>query len=45
MDGLLIGLDLCDDYGQVSVYGRDNVWTIPGVICRAKKQDQVVYRR
>ena len=40
MDGLLIGLDLCDDYGQVSVYGRDNVWTIPGVICRAKKQDQ-----
>lgn len=40
MDGLVIGLDLCDIYTQVSCFGREDVWTIPTVICKKKEADE-----
>ena len=38
MDGLVIGLDLNDEYTQISCYGKDISWTIPTVICRKKEE-------
>lgn len=40
MDGLVIGLDLNDDYTRISCYDEEKSWTIPTVICR-KKQEEV----
>lgn len=40
MDGLVIGLDLCDIYTQISCFGREDVWTIPTVICKKKDVDE-----
>lgn len=39
MDGLVIGLDLNDDYSQISCYNREKSWTIPTVICRRKEKE------
>lgn len=36
MEKLIIGIDLCDAYTQVSVLGREEVWSLPTVICRKK---------
>lgn len=36
MEKLIIGIDLCDTYTQVSVLGREDVWALPTVICRKK---------
>ncbi len=36
MEKLIIGIDLCDTYTQVSVLGREDVWSLPTVICRKK---------
>ncbi len=36
MEKLIIGIDLCDTYTQVSVLGREEVWSLPTVICRKK---------
>lgn len=38
MDGLVIGLDLNDEYTQISCYGKEISWTIPTVICRKKRR-------
>ncbi|MDO5416119.1 MAG: DUF5716 family protein [Lachnospiraceae bacterium] len=40
MDGLVIGLDLCDAYTQISCSENDKVWSLPTVICRKKSEDQ-----
>lgn len=40
MDGLIIGLDLCDTYTQVCCYGDEQAWTIPTVICRKKNEEE-----
>ena len=40
MDGLVVGIDLCDTYTQVSCFEHDNVWTIPTVICKKKNADE-----
>lgn len=40
MDGLIIGLDLCDSYTKVSCLEEDRTWTMPTVICKKKKEDQ-----
>lgn len=40
MDGLVIGLDLCDAYAQINCGGKDKVWNLPTVICRKKNEDQ-----
>ena len=39
MDGLIIGLDLCDTYTRICCYDRDKSWCIPTVICRKKEED------
>lgn len=40
MDKLIIGIDLCDAYTQVSVMGREEVWMLPTVICRKKNTEE-----
>lgn len=39
MDGLVLGLDLCDGYTQLSCWGREESWTFPTVVCRKKEED------
>lgn len=39
MDGLIIGIDLCDAYTQINCYGEEKAWTIPTVICRRKNAE------
>lgn len=39
MGGLIIGLDLNDDYVQISCYDKEKSWTIPAVICRRKEEE------
>lgn len=39
MDGLIIGLDLCDSYTRICCYDREKSWCIPTVICRKKDED------
>ncbi len=39
MDGLVIGLDLNDDYTRISCYDKEKSWTIPTVICRKKVEE------
>ncbi len=40
MDGLVIGIDLCNEYTQVSCAEEEKAWTIPTVICRNKNADE-----
>lgn len=40
MEKLIIGIDLCDTYTQVSVLGREEAWALPTVICRKKTVDE-----
>ena len=40
MDGLLVGIDLCDEYTQMSCPDEEKTWTIPTVICRNKNVDE-----
>ena len=39
MEGLVIGLDLNDDYSQVSCNEKEKSWTVPTVICRRKEKE------
>lgn len=39
MDGLIIGLDLNDDYTRINCAGQEKAWTFPTVICRKKDQE------
>ncbi len=39
MEGLVIGLDLNDDYSQISCNEKRKVWTVPTVICRKKRKE------
>lgn len=36
MDGLVIGLDLCDSYTQISCMGHEEPWLYPTIICKKK---------
>lgn len=40
MDGLIIGLDLCDSYTQISCAGKEEFWTFPTIICKEKDSDE-----
>lgn len=40
MEKIIIGIDLCDTYTQVSVLGREEAWTLPTVICRKKTVEE-----
>lgn len=39
MDGLILGLDLCDSYTQISCDGQEESCTFPTVICKKKEED------
>lgn len=39
MDGLIIGLDLCDAYTRICCHDREKSWCFPTVICRKKEED------
>ncbi|MCI8577243.1 MAG: hypothetical protein HFG64_06965 [Lachnospiraceae bacterium] len=40
MEGLVVGIDLCDAYTQVNCADERKTWTIPTVICRSKSADE-----
>lgn len=40
MDGLAVGIDLCDAYTQITCFSQEQVWTIPTVICKQKKAEE-----
>lgn len=40
MDGLVLGLDLCDTYTRVSYLEDEKTWTVPTVICKKKQEDE-----
>lgn len=39
MDGLILGVDLCDTYTQLVCEGREKSWTLPTVVCKKKEED------
>lgn len=39
MDGLVLGIDLCDSYTQISCLEDEKSWMIPTVICREKQEE------
>lgn len=39
MDGLIVGIDLCDEYTQINCAEEDKTWTIPTVICKNKNTE------
>lgn len=39
MDGLILGLDLCDAYTQLVCDQGEKSWTLPTVICRKKEEE------
>lgn len=39
MEGLIIGLDLCDAYTQISCVGKEKIWSFPTVLCKKKDED------
>lgn len=40
MDGLVVGIDLCDEYTQVNCSQEEQTWTIPTVICKNKNTEE-----
>lgn len=40
MDGLVVGIDLCDEYTQINCSENEKTWTIPTVICKNKNTDE-----
>lgn len=40
MDGLAIGLDLCDSYTQISCSGKEEIFNFPTIICKKKDEDE-----
>lgn len=39
MDGLILGLDLCDAYTQMVCDQGEKSWTLPTVVCKKKDED------
>ncbi len=39
MKELVLGLDVCDEYTQLSCSGTEKNWTLPTVVCRKKAQE------
>jgi len=39
MDGLVLGIDLCDEYMQICCAEEDQSWMLPTVICKHKTTD------
>lgn len=40
MEGLVLGIDLCDNYTQISCAEEERTWTIPTVICKNTHTDE-----
>lgn len=40
MDGLVIGMDLCDTYTHISCMELEQTWVIPTVVCKNKNADE-----
>lgn len=40
MDGLVIGMDLCDTYTHISCMEPEQTWVIPTVVCKNKNADE-----
>lgn len=40
MDGLVVGIDLCDGYTQINCAEEEKTWTIPTVICKNKNTEE-----
>ena len=40
MDGLVIGIDLCDNYTHISCMEPEQTWVIPTVVCKNKNIDE-----
>ena len=40
MDGLVVGIDLCDEYTQINCAEEEKTWTIPTVICKNKNTEE-----
>lgn len=40
MDGLVIGIDLCDTYTHISCMEPEQTWVIPTVVCKNKNIDE-----
>ena len=40
MDGLVIGIDLCDNRTHITCADPDRTWVIPTVICRNRNSDE-----
>lgn len=40
MDGLVIGIDLCDTYTHISCMEPGQTWVIPTVVCKNKQKDE-----
>ena len=45
MEGLVIGLDLNDDYSQISCNEKEKSWTVPTVILPQKRERNLAHRR
>ena len=39
MNELVAGIDLCDEYTQISCGDEEQIWTFPTVLCRHKLAD------
>lgn len=40
MDGLVIGIDLCDTYTHIACSRPEQTWVIPTVVCKNKNQEE-----
>lgn len=40
MDGLTLGIDLCDTYTKVNALDEEQTWALPTVICRNKSAEE-----
>lgn len=40
MEGLVVGIDLCDTYTQVNCADEEMAWTVPTVICKSKHSEE-----
>ena len=40
MDGLVMGIDLCDEYTQIHCFSQEKTWLFPTVICKKKQTDE-----
>ena len=40
MDGLVLGIDLCDAYASITAVEHERTWTVRTAVCRNRKADE-----